>query len=108
MFVNQLDLVINSLFSHKLLNLFFYCNYHVSMKNMEKNLLICWMGCLPLFFLILGIKVLLLLVMLLALPLYTWAGVMMVCGFCYNFLLFHFNLNAVSASQIELAIVQFK
>ena len=54
-----------------------YC-FH-SMRNMGKNLWICWMACSRLCFLTHVIKASSLHAMLLVSVLYTWAGVLMVC-----------------------------
>ena len=57
--------------------------FHPSMKNMERILWTCWTACFPLYFLTPETIVLLRLEMLLVLPLFTWAGVLMVCNFYY-------------------------
>lgn len=62
--------------------------YFASMKNMEKNLLTCWMACSLLFSSTPGTKASLQLGMLSVLRHYIWAGVLMVINF-FSFFLFY-------------------
>lgn len=73
----------------------------VSMKNMEKILLICWMECSLSCFLTHATKVSLQLGTLLVLHPFTWAGVLMVRNFCIGVFTSCFFISVHCTSLME-------
>lgn len=80
--------------------------YFASMKNMEKNLLTCWMACSLLFSSTPGTKASLQLGMLSVLRHYIWAGVLMVINF-FSFLYLLITLYSCTGRQFERPILHF-